>query len=451
MPVYLNEFDNFAADWLQRLYPPATVDRRDIRDVQPADVAGFQRCHFFAGIGGWEYALELAGWPDDAPVWTGSCPCQPFSDAGSRQAEADERHVWPELFRLIAECRPAIVFGEQVASRLGREWLAGVRADLEDVGYEVGAADLCAAGVGAPHRRQQLYWMAYATGSRHERAFAAAKSNSRNEARVQLPSAGGAIAQKLGDATGERLEKKWGEYRPGGERCSGLAGFAMQAGVPSWNGPTVAVRCSDGSRRVSAQPEPQPMADGISLVLGRFFPELANQITNGVMAYARENQSSFSEAVRTLRFDDAAEEIQRNLGGLHSLSEAAILLAVLREQAGQLGEIVNGQTPGGKQDETGGVRSLRAASRKAARSPQERRFYGQFPAEFRDIMSVVSQAAPRLGEAKEVAEDALARFPLAAGVPRRVGKLRGAGNAIVPQLAAVFIRSCLEAINDRRS
>ena len=159
--LYFNEFEPFAAEWLGNLWPNATIDTRDIREVQPGDVARFRRCHFFGGIGGWEYALELAGWGDMA-VWTVSCPCHPFIDAGARKAEADERHVWPELFRLITECQPAIVFGEQVASQLGREWLAGIRNDLETVGYEVGAADLCAASVGAPHKRQRLYWVAYA-------------------------------------------------------------------------------------------------------------------------------------------------------------------------------------------------------------------------------------------------------------------------------------------------
>jgi DNA (cytosine-5)-methyltransferase 1 len=168
-PIYFNEFDSYPADWLRNLFPRATVDARSIVDLQPSDVSGYARAHFFAGIGGWEYALDLAGWPGDRPVWTGSCPCQPFSAAGKGKGEADERHLWPEFRRLIAECRPPVVFGEQVASRLGREWLAGVRADLEALGYAVGAADLCAAGVGAPHLRQRLYWVAHTYGAGRDR------------------------------------------------------------------------------------------------------------------------------------------------------------------------------------------------------------------------------------------------------------------------------------------
>lgn len=165
MSAYYNEHDPKTAAWLRELITAGLiadgeVDTRSIVDVRPADLRGFVQCHFFAGIGGWSYALRLAGWPDDRPVWTGSCPCQPLSCAGQRQGHADERHLWPAFFRLISESRPAIVFGEQVASADGREWIAGVRADMEAVDYACGIADLCAACVKSPQVRQRLYWVA---------------------------------------------------------------------------------------------------------------------------------------------------------------------------------------------------------------------------------------------------------------------------------------------------
>ena len=163
--AYYNEFDPKAAAWLcelirRGLIAPGDVDDRSILDVKPADLAGYDQCHFFAGIGGWSLALRLAGWADARQVWTGSCTCQPFSCAGKAGGVGDERHLWPAFRDLIRECRPAVCFGEQVASKAGRLWLAGVRADLEGSGYAVGAANLCAAGVGAPHIRQRLYWVA---------------------------------------------------------------------------------------------------------------------------------------------------------------------------------------------------------------------------------------------------------------------------------------------------
>ena len=168
---YYNEIDPFAAQWLRNLIeaghlPQGDVDARSIVDVRPGDLRGYKQCHFFAGIGGWPYALGLAGWPDDKPVWTGSCPCQPFSVAGEGKGTDDERHLWPAFRRLITECRPSVVFGEQIAGQAGQVWLAGVRADLEAIGYAVGAADLAAASIGAPHIRQRLYWIADANPHR---------------------------------------------------------------------------------------------------------------------------------------------------------------------------------------------------------------------------------------------------------------------------------------------
>ena len=168
---YYNENDPKAAAWLRELIrageiPPGDVDERSITDIQPHELHGYTQCHFFAGIAGWSLALKLAGWPEDRPVWTGSCPCQPLSCAGQRKGHADERHLWPAFYRLIALCRPSVVFGEQVASKDGREWLAGIRADLEAVGYAVGAADLCAASAGAPHIRQRLFWVADSESNR---------------------------------------------------------------------------------------------------------------------------------------------------------------------------------------------------------------------------------------------------------------------------------------------
>lgn len=162
---YYNEIDSFAADWLRNLMkegliPLGYVDERSVTEVRPEEIDGFTSWHFFAGIGGWAYALRLAGWPDDRPVVTGSCPCQPFSVAGKRKGTADERHLWPEMRRLIGGIKPAIAIGEQVASKDGREWLAGVQTDLEALGFEFGAADLCSAGIAAPNIRQRLYWVA---------------------------------------------------------------------------------------------------------------------------------------------------------------------------------------------------------------------------------------------------------------------------------------------------
>lgn len=163
--VYYNEIDPFAAAWLEKLIDAGhiaygVVDRRSIEDVLPNDLKEFTQCHFFAGIGVWSYALRQARWSDERPVWTGSCPCQPFSAAGRGAGTSDERHLWPAFYHLIEQCRPATVFGEQVASKAGLEWFDIVQNDLERADYTLGVADLCAASVGAPHIRQRLFWLA---------------------------------------------------------------------------------------------------------------------------------------------------------------------------------------------------------------------------------------------------------------------------------------------------
>jgi DNA (cytosine-5)-methyltransferase 1 len=171
--IFYNEIEPYCAAWLTNLMNagqlgPGVVDARDIREVAGSDVSRFSQAHFFAGIGGWPYALRLAGWPANRPVWTGSCPCQPFSAAGRKGGFFDDRHLWPEWFRLIKECRPPVILGEQVASPDGLHWLDTVFTDLEREGYAVGAADLPAAGIGAPHKRQRLFFVAIAGGERCE-------------------------------------------------------------------------------------------------------------------------------------------------------------------------------------------------------------------------------------------------------------------------------------------
>lgn len=195
MTAYYNEIDPFAAQWLRNLIAaghiaPGDVDERSIQDVTPADVAGYTQCHFFAGIGVWSYALRLAGWPDDEPVWSGSCPCQPFSAAGKGDGAADPRHLWPDWFKLIRECRPVVCFGEQVASRDGIAWLDLVHTDLEAAGYAVGALDLCAAGFGAPHIRQRIYFVAQSERRRQRSPQSEFMEDSRARTSIQPTDSG---------------------------------------------------------------------------------------------------------------------------------------------------------------------------------------------------------------------------------------------------------------------
>lgn len=159
-----NDNDPAAAVWLRELsksglIAEGVVNEKSIVELLPTDVVGFGTCHFFAGIGGWPLALALAGWPANRPVWTGSCPCQPYSSAGKGKGAADPRDLWPAFFRLICKCRPPTIFGEQVATAINHEWADRLARDLGNEGYAVGFAVFGAHSVGAPHRRQRLYWV----------------------------------------------------------------------------------------------------------------------------------------------------------------------------------------------------------------------------------------------------------------------------------------------------
>ena len=169
--VLYTDINPVAIDWITYLVKEQLLPDGD---AICADIIGFDydyldyypQCHFFAGIGGWAKAMALAGVPTDWRVWTGSCPCQPFSNASPTQlGTADERHLWPHFKGAIEYGKPATVFGEQVASELGRSWYSTVRTELEVLGYETGAADLSAAGIGIPHSRPRIYFVAYANGA----------------------------------------------------------------------------------------------------------------------------------------------------------------------------------------------------------------------------------------------------------------------------------------------
>ena len=237
MTAYYNEIDPFKAEVLRvaisaGAIAPGDVDERSIADVDPAELVGYTQCHFFAGGGFWSLALRSAGWPDDRPVWTGSCPCPSFSAAGKGAGFADPRHLWPQWHTLIRECRPASLFGEQVAAAIGHGWLDLVCGDLEAEGYAIAAAVLGAHSVGAPHIRQRLYFCADAdSGSR-------IGGQSQSEQRASAPRRrrwmrhDGRSAQRAGIA-GESGE--CGDAQDHGLLRGAIIGWKIQANEQSGN------------------------------------------------------------------------------------------------------------------------------------------------------------------------------------------------------------------------
>lgn len=285
---YYNEFDPFAAAWLRELIcnghiPFGVVDDRDIKDVTPADLVGYTQCHFFAGIGGWSLALQLAGWPKDRPVWTGSPPCQPFSSAGKQKGKDDLRHLWPKFFDLIRECHPPVIFGEQVAASIGHGWFDDLQTDLEAEGYAAGMVVLPACSVGAFHRRDRLFYVADSIGERHDRQHSLLLRE--EPGRNQQDCAETSGCRETGDVDNPISKRRYesgndhpehdgkfsgttGETDPVADTDDkGSQGWSSVQQCPieltTWAGGLVDwIRCSDGKAR-PVKPTIQPLAHGI--------------------------------------------------------------------------------------------------------------------------------------------------------------------------------------------
>ena len=400
---YYNEYDAGAAAWLrelinQNLIPYGHVDTRSITEVKPDDLKGYTQCHFFAGIGGWSYALHLAGWPADKPVWTGSCPCQPFSVAGRGKGVDDERHLWPVFAKLIQACQPPTVFGEQVASKAGRDWLAGVFADLEGMGYSRAGADICAAGVGAPHIRQRLFWVA--------------NSNDKG------------------------LERRDSVREGFSERSAGTSG------VDSWTGTNI--QCRDGkTRRIPTEPILQRVAHGIPLAVDHM-RDIVFKFEEQVNHYAKKTQTTSIEVLREVQCAFWSESIQWDARRRIGLLSPEILLAALLQLERKLGKFEHSKAQGLRQTQTGILLNLQGyASKEATSCPSQGWKYAQqFAGEFADSLHELPHENTL--EAAQIIFDRTAGFPLTAKCPARTTLLRGYGNAIVPQVAAEFIAAFLE-------
>lgn len=412
MSAFYNEHDPFAAAWLRELIKEGLiadgeVDERSIEDVKQIDVAGFTQCHFFAGIGGWSYALRLAGWPDTRSVWTGSCPCQPFSAAGANLGGTDPRHLWPAWYRLIRECRPTVVFGEQVESAIAHGWLDLVCDDLERDGYACGAVGLPAASVGAPHIRQRLWFVAenWAVDDANEHGRRARRGGDGADERLLDGSAsehGGGMAESNG-----------GHARTEGLQRSGEHGLRAEG------------RYADGPAGDAERAEAGIVAES----------NAARHARAGQQALHRERDHAGTVASVNGRGDageladaDAAGSSQQRQPELTGERGASGHLTNGRGEVEQLGEPFSARL----ERLTGNERDGHQPGRVGADTGRSTAEAGAWD----DLLWLPC----RDGKARPTQSGL---FPLAHGVSNRVGTLRGAGNAIVPQVAAEVIRAYL--------
>lgn len=339
--AYYNENDAHCAEWLfglmrAGLIAPGMIDTRSIQDVQPDDLKGFRQAHFFAGIGVWSYAARQAGWPDDRELWTGSCPCQPFSVAGKGRGSADERHLWPDLYRLVQTRRPTVLMGEQVARKAGKAWFAGVRADLERGSYAARGTIVPACAVGAPHERERLFFVADAnaakwragapgwhdsyrkdtrrqegSGDAAERGAHVSLADTNGERRtadgVQLrsgrqdkaatqaarASAGRSLAEAAGVGQREPHHSNSAIARQGARDRVGRAGVRHGEDASFWSG-SVWIDCADGKQR-RVEPSIHLLADGPASRVAGALSGFGNAI---VAEVAKEVIAAYLEAER---------------------------------------------------------------------------------------------------------------------------------------------------------
>lgn len=275
MVAFYNEIDPVAVAVLRHLIAegviaPGVVDGRSIKELTPDDLRGYDQIHLFAGAGLWSAAARLAGWPDDRPLWTASCPCQPFSQAGQGRGVDDPRHLWPDVARLIDGCRargfgPPVIVGEQVAGKAGYDWFNGVRTDLAKQAYRSRVVDIPSCAVDAPHIRQRLYWVALEDTERarqqgqlrEPRGFQSTGSGRQADQpqRRNEPDGTQAPGSAMGDAINPRLEGLTGDGdgeagrsqqdRPASEADGGNLGDAAGSGRQQGQGASEAPRYGD--------------------------------------------------------------------------------------------------------------------------------------------------------------------------------------------------------------
>lgn len=482
---YYNEFDPYAAQWLRNLIaegliPAGDVDTRSITDVQPSDLAGYRQCHFFAGIGGWSLAARLAGWPDDRQLWTGSAPCQPFSVAGKGKAQADDRHLWPHLFRLARARRPAVLMGEQVAAAVGKDWIDGVFSDLEGIGYACGASVVPACAVDAPHRRDRLWFVAHADGARSASRIPAPAGRIEGLAGIadhgggeRLGSTGrsancGPVADADLTSTSQEREQRGrklggagGDKGPPGAPVEyagcgrhGDADKALRAGRNApltdggdrpWAGAGWLIGHDGKARRVGS--DVRSVVDGLPVSLAGMCASTYAEAAEGVIEYAKAAKCGPSEVLRTVRDIVATEALWQEPRGFFGIREAEVLLPFLRELEGRIDQ---GWSQGEVQEDAGhGVRGMWIPARPAC-APQGWGLHEQLAGEHSDALYALSRLLARAAgqAAASLLRDAGSISLLAHGVAGRVGKLRALGNAIVPAVAAEVIGAYMDCYPD---
>ncbi len=417
----------------------------------------------FAGIGGFDLGLERAGmeirWQVENNLWCqrvlakhwpnvtrygdikqvdwhtiepvdlvcGGFPCQPFSLAGKRKGFDDDRYLWPEVVRCLDAVRPTWFLGENVPGIVNVA-LDQVCADLEALGYAVQPICVPACAVDAPHQRQRVWILAHAGCAGLPRGGLRSGEAQTREIRDCGAADSREVvahAQREG-SQGLRAECELGK---GGEEVK----IGRRGDVADTNSEPTGRSAKSWRERGQWEPEPElgGSLNGLPRWLDRF---------TGGLSYAESRRSI--EALRDLWSPHVSEALWRTVGGYGRVEQAAVLFAFVREYE-------NGSDQARlllacQKAFENGMRSLRrekGTPRASCRSKQSEQSTGEHP----DVVQVVPQLSPRNGETPWACaswEDGIPR--VASNVPSRVDRLRGLGNAVVPQVVEVLGRMMIE-------
>ena len=241
---------------------------------------------------------KIKGWNSKDVILSGGFPCQPYSNAGKRKGKEDERHLWPEMLRIICEIRPRWIVGENVRGLI--DWNGGlvfdeIHIDLETIGYEVQSFVLPACSKDAPHRRDRIWIVANAndtnTGSDNRRNEGTAKEIRREETGDVF----GTLCNN-GNVTDtdDKLRKRWNKSNSKrrqntGKRIKSLGDNKQGRNQSNWeNFPTQSPICggNDGiSRELDGITFPKWRNESIKAYGNAVVPQVVFEIFKAIQKY----------------------------------------------------------------------------------------------------------------------------------------------------------------------
>jgi DNA (cytosine-5)-methyltransferase 1 len=417
--------------------------------------------HIFCEIDLFCQAVLKKNWPDSeiqkdirifdgkrftgtVDILTGGFPCQPFSCAGKRRGKDDDRYLWPEMLRIIKEVEPTWIIGENVAGIVNVE-LEQMLADLEMAGYVTEPIIIPACAVNAPHRRDRVWIVAHSNRNRLQKPGSEQQANrNRQFLKVTCDTNCGGLSGNSRRRSGQESENGFTQceqdvadtetiYVQGRERGQ----REEQSGGSGWGKPWLEVAT-----------ELCGIYDGFSLWLDGYFSKII-----GKDFYDTPNKENRHKDLRILRQEIQSEKVWQELGRLFQMDNKEVLLSFLF----RIEKTSNGQddiqSEGQEDKEARSMRELWQHS-DFMRSPRRRQYQEQFAGKLKSIVQELScETALEIAETWDCLQCCYSSLTSPSveldGLKlskskHRENRLKGLGNAIVPQVAMIIMQAIKE-------